>query len=40
MKPDIIYLENVPLGPEGPFGQDGGYDVVVQGPQLGVTVHF
>ena len=31
IKPEIIFLENVPLGPDGPLGQDGGYDVVVQG---------
>jgi crotonobetainyl-CoA:carnitine CoA-transferase CaiB-like acyl-CoA transferase len=30
-RPGLIYLENVPLGPDGPFGQYGGYDVVVQG---------
>ena len=30
-RPGLIFLENVPLGQEGPFGQDGGYDVVVQG---------
>ena len=31
IRPGLIFLENVPLGQEGPFGQDGGYDVVVQG---------
>ncbi len=31
INPRIVYLEHVPLGPKGPFGQDGGYDVVVQG---------
>ncbi|MEO6044526.1 MAG: CoA transferase [Tepidiformaceae bacterium] len=31
VRPGLIFLENVPLGQEGPFGQDGGYDVVVQG---------
>ena len=27
----LIYLEHAPYGPEGPYGQDGGYDVVAQG---------
>ena len=31
IRPGLIFLENVPLGQEGRFGQDGGYDVVVQG---------
>ena len=29
--PRLVYLENTPYGPEGPHGEDGGYDVVVQG---------
>jgi len=29
--PRLVYLENTPYGPAGPYGQDGGYDVVVQG---------
>jgi crotonobetainyl-CoA:carnitine CoA-transferase CaiB-like acyl-CoA transferase len=29
--PELIYLENTPYGPDGPLGEDGGYDVVVQG---------
>lgn len=29
--PRLIYLENTPYGPRGPYGEDGGYDVVVQG---------
>ena len=28
---DIVYLENTPYGPEGPLGQQGGYDVVAMG---------
>ena len=28
---DIIYLANPPLGPRGPQGHEGGYDVLVQG---------
>ncbi|MCZ2108560.1 MAG: CoA transferase [Dehalococcoidia bacterium] len=31
LNPNIIYLEHVPLGPRGPYGRDGGYDVIVQG---------
>jgi crotonobetainyl-CoA:carnitine CoA-transferase CaiB-like acyl-CoA transferase len=31
LKPDVIYLEHIPLGPKGPYANDGGYDVVVQG---------
>jgi crotonobetainyl-CoA:carnitine CoA-transferase CaiB-like acyl-CoA transferase len=31
IQPRLVYLENTPYGPDGPFGQDGGYDVVVQG---------
>lgn len=31
LNPRIVYLEHVPLGPKGPYGRDGGYDVVVQG---------
>jgi formyl-CoA transferase len=31
LNPSIVFLEHVPLGPKGPFGSDGGYDVVVQG---------
>jgi crotonobetainyl-CoA:carnitine CoA-transferase CaiB-like acyl-CoA transferase len=31
VKPEIIYLETTPYGTEGPFGTEGGYDVVVQG---------
>jgi crotonobetainyl-CoA:carnitine CoA-transferase CaiB-like acyl-CoA transferase len=29
--PRLISLEHVPFGPKGPYGKDGGYDVVVQG---------
>lgn len=29
--PRIIYLEHIPLGPKGPLGDSGGYDVLVQG---------
>ena len=29
--PSIIYLEHAPYGPKGPYGQEGGYDVVAQG---------
>jgi formyl-CoA transferase len=31
INPEMIYLEHIPLGPKGPYGQQGGYDVVVQG---------
>lgn len=31
LRPDLIYLANPPLGPEGPQGHEGGYDVLVQG---------
>jgi formyl-CoA transferase len=31
INPPIIYLDHIPNGPEGPVGQDGGYDVIVQG---------
>ncbi len=31
VNPEIIYLEHVPLGPKGPLGDSGGYDVLVQG---------
>ncbi|OAI39726.1 hypothetical protein AYO38_07105 [bacterium SCGC AG-212-C10] len=31
VNPRLIYLEHIPLGPAGPFGESGGYDVVVQG---------
>jgi crotonobetainyl-CoA:carnitine CoA-transferase CaiB-like acyl-CoA transferase len=31
IKPDIIYLDHVPMGPKGPYGSYGGYDVVAQG---------
>ncbi len=31
VNPRIIYLEHVPLGPKGPLGNSGGYDVLVQG---------
>ena len=31
LKPDLVYLENTSYGREGPHGEDGGYDVVVQG---------
>jgi crotonobetainyl-CoA:carnitine CoA-transferase CaiB-like acyl-CoA transferase len=30
-RPDLVYLANPPLGPEGPQGHEGGYDVLVQG---------
>jgi crotonobetainyl-CoA:carnitine CoA-transferase CaiB-like acyl-CoA transferase len=31
LNPAIIYLDHIPMGERGPFAQDGGYDVVVQG---------
>ena len=31
INPQLIYLEHVPLGPKGPLGDSGGYDVLVQG---------
>ncbi|MEO9254844.1 MAG: CoA transferase, partial [Tepidiformaceae bacterium] len=31
LRSDVVYLEHVPLGPKGPYANDGGYDVVVQG---------
>ncbi len=31
LRPELVYLENTPYGPRGPFADDGGYDVVVQG---------
>jgi formyl-CoA transferase len=31
MNPRVIHLEHIPLGGKGPLGNDGGYDVVVQG---------
>lgn len=31
INPQVIYLEHIPLGPKGPYGQQGGYDVIVQG---------
>lgn len=31
VNPRLVFLEHIPNGPEGPLGQDGGYDVVVQG---------
>ncbi len=31
LNPRLIYLESTPYGREGPFGAEGGYDVVVQG---------
>lgn len=31
INPKIVYLEHMPLGPKGPYGEDGGYDVLVQG---------
>jgi glutaryl-CoA transferase len=30
IRPDLVYLANPPLGPEGPHGHEGGYDVLVQ----------
>jgi len=30
LRPDLVYLANPPLGPRGPQGEDGGYDVLVQ----------
>ena len=30
IRPDLVYLANPPLGPEGPQGHEGGYDVLVQ----------
>jgi len=30
LRPDLIYLANPPLGPKGPQGHEGGYDVLVQ----------
>lgn len=37
LKPDLVYLEHVPVGAKGPMGGDPGYDVVVQG-MSGVAV--
>lgn len=31
VRPDLVYVANPPLGPEGPHGREGGYDVLVQG---------
>ncbi len=31
LNPEIIYLDHIPMGSRGPFAEDGGYDVVVQG---------
>ncbi|HEX9260725.1 MAG TPA: CoA transferase [Acidimicrobiales bacterium] len=31
LRPDLVYLVNPPLGPKGPQGHEGGYDVLVQG---------
>lgn len=31
IKPDLVYLEHVPVGAKGPLGGDPGYDVIVQG---------
>ncbi len=31
VKSDLIYLQNTPYGPDGPMGQDGGYDNVAMG---------
>lgn len=31
IRQDTIYLEHAPLGKEGPFGGEPGYDVIVQG---------
>ena len=30
-RPDLVYVANPPLGPAGPHGHEGGYDVLVQG---------
>ncbi len=38
IRPDVIYLEHVPLGKLGPFGGDPGYDVVVQGMSGGAVI--
>ncbi|MEL7206655.1 MAG: CoA transferase, partial [Actinomycetota bacterium] len=35
-KPDLVYLENTPYGPEGPLADMGGYDPVAMG-LTGVT---
>lgn len=31
IKPDLVYLENTPYGPEGPMADMGGYDPVAMG---------
>ena len=31
VKPDLVYLENTPYGPEGPMSDMGGYDPVAMG---------
>lgn len=31
INPKLVYLDHMPLGGEGPYGNDGGYDVLVQG---------
>jgi crotonobetainyl-CoA:carnitine CoA-transferase CaiB-like acyl-CoA transferase len=30
VRPDVVFLEHVPLGKAGPFGGEPGYDVIVQ----------
>ena len=30
VNPQVIYLQHVPLGPDGPMGDDGGFDPLVQ----------
>ena len=31
VRPDLVYLQNTPYGVEGPYADDGGYDVVAMG---------
>lgn len=31
VKPDLVYMENTPYGPEGPMAEMGGYDPVAMG---------
>ncbi len=38
LKPDLVYLEHVPVGAKGPMGGDPGYDVVVQGMSGGAVI--
>lgn len=31
MNPRVVYLDHVPFGQQGPYGGEGGYDVIMQG---------